>query len=448
MEVNYKYLYNELNNDCLNPFHGFRCRSCSNCLSANTKLWTQRLLSEFVDSDEMITFCLTYTDVMLRSPVVGASPYKEDEIVLENMFDKFNYSLKYDDWYEPCLSKRDCQLFIKRLRERIGNKSTIKYFLKGEYGGDKGRPHIHGIIFYHNSFPQYGLYAKKDDIMKSWYNGMYKEYKQPIYVSHIMNVGKRIKVNPIIEFGTINLKTLAYICKYTSKEVIKDKFPSSKIVPEFTLKSRHIGNYLFNKQLKQKQQDCKLLFSRWSKNWDSLKLVYDGDYDDFERLFLQIFTFHNSQKQCDIFIPNYLYSQFFNGYYIYPPKENSKELEKLHELWHLGKLEKDSINYKKLFSKEKFWHIIDSESTIGLGQKEYDDFCNMKMIIAEHNIHNLFNRNIVEEGEKGLMTNEIINAIIKHRKEVETKEKIDEVVLISIGKVDMMLLTKFLKFNL
>lgn len=417
MEVNYKYLYNELNNDCLNPFHGFRCRSCSNCLSANTKLWTQRLLSEFVGSDEMIAFCLTYTDSMLRSPEVGASPYKEDEIVLENMFENFNYSLKYDDWYEPCLSKRDCQLFIKRLRERIGNKSTIKYFLKGEYGGDKGRPHIHGIIFYHNSSSQYGLYAKKDDIMKSWYNGMYKEYKQPIYLSHIMNVGKRIRVNPIIEFGTIDLKTLAYICKYTSKEVIKDKFPSSTIVPEFTLKSRHIGNGLFAKQLEEKQKQSLPLFQHFFYN------RYVDNYDAFERLFLQVFTFHNPQKQCDVFMPKYLYSQFFNGYYVYPVHQFTKEYDELMEKWKKGEIEKDTINERRLFSKEKFWHTIDENKINGIGQFQYDEFCVMKEKIIQHNIHNLFNRNIVEEGEKGLMTNEIINTIIKHRKEVETKEK-------------------------
>lgn len=42
------------------------------------------------------------------------------------------------------LSKRESQLFIKRLRKQVQKK--IKYFLCGEYGGEKGRPHYHCIL--------------------------------------------------------------------------------------------------------------------------------------------------------------------------------------------------------------------------------------------------------------------------------------------------------------
>lgn len=43
------------------------------------------------------------------------------------------------------LVKRDYQLFIKRLRKSIN--VPIKYFLSGEYGSLRGRPHFHLIIF-------------------------------------------------------------------------------------------------------------------------------------------------------------------------------------------------------------------------------------------------------------------------------------------------------------
>ena len=44
----------------------------------------------------------------------------------------------------PIVCKRDCQLFMKRLRKR--NKQKIKYFLVSEYGPHTYRPHYHAII--------------------------------------------------------------------------------------------------------------------------------------------------------------------------------------------------------------------------------------------------------------------------------------------------------------
>lgn len=59
----------------------------------------------------------------------------------------FFLTLTYNDEHLPPgaqLSKRDLQLFIKRLRKV---NPGIKYFAVGEYGTDKGRPHYHLVIF-------------------------------------------------------------------------------------------------------------------------------------------------------------------------------------------------------------------------------------------------------------------------------------------------------------
>lgn len=59
----------------------------------------------------------------------------------------FFITLTYDDEHLPPgaeLSKRDLQLFIKRLRKR---NPGIRYFAVGEYGSQKGRPHYHAVIF-------------------------------------------------------------------------------------------------------------------------------------------------------------------------------------------------------------------------------------------------------------------------------------------------------------
>jgi len=58
-------------------------------------------------------------------------------------------TLTYRDDDLPCpptLSKREHQLFVKKLRRRLGSR-RISFFLAGEYGDRYGRPHYHAIIF-------------------------------------------------------------------------------------------------------------------------------------------------------------------------------------------------------------------------------------------------------------------------------------------------------------
>lgn len=60
-------------------------------------------------------------------------------------------TLTYEPGKEPTtgLSKRDLQLFLKRLRKKIRKESarTIRFFAAGEYGEKTNRPHYHAILF-------------------------------------------------------------------------------------------------------------------------------------------------------------------------------------------------------------------------------------------------------------------------------------------------------------
>lgn len=57
-------------------------------------------------------------------------------------------TLTYDDAHLPPglgLVKRDWQLFMKRLRKRMG--VPIRFFMCGEYGEQRSRPHYHACLF-------------------------------------------------------------------------------------------------------------------------------------------------------------------------------------------------------------------------------------------------------------------------------------------------------------
>jgi hypothetical protein len=66
--------------------------------------------------------------------------------------------------YLPTLVKRDVQLFIKRLRKRLGSRK-IKFFAAGEYGDHTYRPHYHAILFGVDPVSDY------DDVKSSWTAG-------------------------------------------------------------------------------------------------------------------------------------------------------------------------------------------------------------------------------------------------------------------------------------
>lgn len=100
----------------------FPCGKCPICLSNDSKDWTLRLQMEQQNSINSKFITLTYN---------------EHNIVLHGT--------------TRILVKRDLQLFIKRLRQRIADKfpdfPKLRFFAVGEYGPTTARPHYHAILF-------------------------------------------------------------------------------------------------------------------------------------------------------------------------------------------------------------------------------------------------------------------------------------------------------------
>lgn len=88
------------------------CGKCAFCIQKQINSWCIRLRHEMDVSSSAFFLTLTYNDEHL--PPDGE------------------------------LSKRDLQLFIKRLRKR---NPGIRYFAVGEYGSNFERPHYHAVIY-------------------------------------------------------------------------------------------------------------------------------------------------------------------------------------------------------------------------------------------------------------------------------------------------------------
>lgn len=103
------------------------CGKCEACIERKSNDWASRIYYEWLYAKTSKFLTLTYADHFLTWS---------------------NVELNVGSFYEyhrlPTLVKRDVQLFMKRLRKRLGN--GLRFFLGGEYGEDTGRPHYHLML--------------------------------------------------------------------------------------------------------------------------------------------------------------------------------------------------------------------------------------------------------------------------------------------------------------
>lgn len=191
---------------------------------------------------------------------IDSSRQWADRCMLEASYHASNYfvTLTYDDlhvpthWYTsdintgeamPSLSleRRDCQLFLKRLRKRTGQK--IRFFGCGEYGSNTFRPHYHLILF--------GL--ELNDLVPSGRSRLGFQY----YESDTINKAWSIYHTPdpdhpsgwfeplgYASVGACTWETCAYTARYVTKKLngaLGTFYRDHNIEPEFSQMSRRPG---------------------------------------------------------------------------------------------------------------------------------------------------------------------------------------------------------------
>lgn len=147
-------------------------------------------------------------------------------------------TLTYDDTHLPSdgsLHYKDFQLFIKRLRKKLGH-NRVRYYMAGEYGENFGRPHFHACIF------GYDFHDKK--LWKRTPSG------SMLYRSPDLEVLWPFGYSSI---GDVNFESAAYVARYIMKKITgkkaKDHYESIdpesgeiiKRIPEFNKMSLKPG---------------------------------------------------------------------------------------------------------------------------------------------------------------------------------------------------------------
>lgn len=178
---------------CLSPVHVVKdgrdllvpCGKCKGCLLHRANSWSMRLANEIEASRGSIFFTLTYSNKYLpklvSNTIDGLMPITvyeladtvrwngvEDVPRIEPDFPAYfvserMYSISIKNFTSPdgrhyigYSSRRDCELYLKLLRQDLinhgfkqcpGPNRFFRYFIISEYGPTTFRPHLHGIIF-------------------------------------------------------------------------------------------------------------------------------------------------------------------------------------------------------------------------------------------------------------------------------------------------------------
>lgn len=117
------------------------------------------------------------------------------------------------------LVKEDYQLFLKRLRERLQTK--FSYYLCGEYGNQRLRPHYHVCLF--------GV--RFNDMVPLFRS----DSNHTVYKSALLDEtwGKGI-----CSIGSVTFESAAYVARYVSKKMYgADKELYGNLLPEFSQSS-------------------------------------------------------------------------------------------------------------------------------------------------------------------------------------------------------------------
>lgn len=149
-------------------------------------------------------------------------------------------TLTYDHEHLPenrSLRIKDFQDFMKRLREyrsRVEDRNDqIKYFMCGEYGPAKGRPHYHAVLF---------GWAPKDQVPVPNNPGCVDILYDSEILTKLWKQGR-------VRVGTLTARSCAYVARYCMKKVYGEEaekvYTESGRIPPYNGMSKGIGADFF-----------------------------------------------------------------------------------------------------------------------------------------------------------------------------------------------------------
>jgi len=128
----------------------------------------------------------------------------------ENCFITLTYNPEHLP-HDNSLHHDHFQRFIKRLRKGLSPK-LIRYYMAGEYGEQRGRPHYHACIFGH-TFKDKAFYKKTDAGCN-----IYTSKELASYWEHINPTTGKSESIGFSSLGDVTFESAAYVARYIMKK--------------------------------------------------------------------------------------------------------------------------------------------------------------------------------------------------------------------------------------
>lgn len=252
------------------------CGKCVGCKLDYSRQWADRCMLEMQYHNSTWFVTLTYDD-----DHIPTTYYAADQETGEAM-------------RAATLSKRDLQLFFKRLRKNTGQQ--IRYFCAGEYGDQTKRPHYHCIIF--------GLELPEDDLTLYKIENGYHYFNSKI-IDKAWSFCQRDEFGKDIPDTWSNAgycvitectwETAAYTARYCMKKAFSDQgefYANFNLVPEFTQMSRRPGiAYQFYENNKDRI---------YSYDYLSISTPKGGRNIRPSKYYDRLFDIDNHERMCQI----------------------------------------------------------------------------------------------------------------------------------------------------
>lgn len=202
------------------------CGHCIGCRLDYSRSWADRMMLELDSVGKGLFVTLTYRNTSghpinyVESDPPAILPSSPHEIIEDGHY----YAPQYFN-----LNKRDCQLFMKRLRKEFPD-FRIRFYLAGEYGEKTLRPHYHVILF--------GIGLEDiPDLQFRGKNELGHDFYTSDFLSYIWKHGYTI-------ISTVSWRTCAYVGRYVTKKLcgpLSQTYDVRNCEKEFALMSRQPG---------------------------------------------------------------------------------------------------------------------------------------------------------------------------------------------------------------